>query len=254
MWCSCKQNAFTRMDRCRFSPDASHGTTQSGKSLRYGIPRHVWRDQQPTVAGRYGSGAVLRPLPVGDRQVGLDSRAGWAAFANATAGYAFAARFTAEPDSEYPDNGSAVEFWIVGRGKVANLDFGKRSVYHMELEVLSPYRTIDLGQQTSLRIEWGGARCPGPVLDVSSAGCIRRKLQVDQKEDFAHLAGAFGVFEVGTLEFVWANPAGPVGEPVTPLAAVLLDRVERVPAAATRLQLLVNSSDASRILAESSLG
>ncbi len=58
-------------------------------------------------------------------KVGLDSRAGWAAFANAKAGYAFAACFAAEPDLEYPDNGSAVEFWTVGRGKVANLDFGK---------------------------------------------------------------------------------------------------------------------------------
>jgi hypothetical protein len=187
-------------------------------------------------------------------KVGLDSRAGWAAFANTATGYAFAARFVAYPDQEYPDDGAAVEFWTVGRGKVANLDYEKSTIYLMECEMLSPFYRIEPGQVASFRIEWGACRCPGPVLDVTEAGCAGRKLQVERQGDYAHLAGAFGVFDLGQLELVWNDRDGRAIEhihlgPVTPLAAVLIDRVCRVPPAATEAQLAVKEGDTSRILA-----
>jgi len=187
-------------------------------------------------------------------KVGLDSRAGWAAFANRAAGYAFAARFPTFPDQEYPDDGAAVEFWTVGRGQVANLNYEDSDIYLMECEALSPFQHIEPGGSASFRIEWGACRCPGPVVDVTEAGCASRKLQAIRYGDYVQLNGAFGVFDVGQLELTWQNEAGQALEhvslgPVGPLGAVALDHVMIAPAAARGLQLSVRAAGLSRRLA-----
>jgi hypothetical protein len=170
-------------------------------------------------------------------KVGLDSRGGWAAFHNATAGQAFAARYTPEPGAEYPDDGADVEFWTVGRGKVANLDYEQAGIYLMECEILSPLRRIAPGESTSFRIEWGACRCPGPVVDVTAGGCASRKLRAErQGSDVVRLTGAFGVFDVGTLGVRFLDAGGDLlaqadlGR-VNPLEPVQLDRVLPAPAA-----------------------
>ncbi len=83
-------------------------------------------------------------------KVGIDSNAGWIAFSQGSAGYAFAERFGYEEGAEYPDDGVTVECWTVGAGQVANLDYGETEIYLMETEVLSPLRTIAPGDQRIL--------------------------------------------------------------------------------------------------------
>ena len=133
-------------------------------------------------------------------KVGLDSRAGWAAFANKATQQAFAVRYQAFPDQEYPDNGAGVEFWTVGRGKVANLDYEQSQIYLMEVEILSPFQHIAPGHTASFHIEWGACRCPGPIIDVTEGGCVGRRLLAQRNGDYIYLSGAFGVFDQGTLE------------------------------------------------------
>ncbi len=186
-------------------------------------------------------------------KVGLDSRAGWAAFANTSAGHAFAARFTGFPGQVYPDDGASLEFWTIGRGRVANLDYEQARIYLMEIEVLSPFQPIAPGQTASFQIEWGAARCPGPIVDVTEAGCAGRKLEIE-RADVTRLTGAFGVFDVGTLDLVWKDARGRVigarsRGPVDPLGAIVVDWVVEVPAGAARAELVVRTEAGGRLLA-----
>jgi hypothetical protein len=167
-------------------------------------------------------------------KVGIDSPDGWIAFSQGSEGYAFTERFTYEEDGDYPDDGVTVECWTVGAGQVANLDYGATEIYLMETEVLSPLRTIAPGATETFSIEWGACRCPGPVIDVNEVGCVAEPLQADVKNDFVHLTGKFGVFDVGKLSLIWRSERGQMikheslGE-FDPLTAVLLDRVVPIP-------------------------
>jgi hypothetical protein len=191
-------------------------------------------------------------------KVGLDSRGGWAAFANRAAGYAFVARYTPFPDQEYPDDGADVEFWTVGRGEVAGLNYEHSETYLMECELLGPRRWIEPGEVTSLQIEWGACRCPGPIVSVEEAGCAGSKFRAVRQGDRVQLNGTFGVFDRGHLESVWLDEAGleltrlDMG-PVTPLEAVLLDCAELVPETARAVDLAVKTDEGVRLLAKAEL-
>lgn len=194
---------------------------------------------------RVEGGLFMAPYLFEIGKVGLDSRAGWIAFANTAAGYAFAERFAVEPDGDYPDAGADIECWTVGRGQVATLSYDETTgPFLMETEVLSPFRNIAPGAAASFDIEWGACRCEGPVLDVTEAGCITRPLAVDVADGRADLTGAFGAFDVGHLELTWlaANGRALAGEPlgsVTPLAPVRLAHRAAVPEGAASLRLEV---------------
>jgi hypothetical protein len=85
-------------------------------------------------------------------KIGIDTDGGWAAFNNLSKGCAFTELFKHYPGEEYPDQGVGVECWTVGRGKVANLDYEKTSIFLMEVEVLSPFFHFLPGR-------WTGAGC-----------------------------------------------------------------------------------------------
>ena len=191
-------------------------------------------------------------------KVGLDSRAGWAAFANKTLQQVFTARYAALPDEEYPDLGAGVEFWTVGRGKVANLDYEQSQIYLMELEILSPFQQIEPGQVASFQIEWGACRCPGPILDVTEGGCASQKLQAWREADSIKLTGSFGVFDLGSLKVEWLDLAGKVLEvndlgKVSPLRPVLFDFTNSFLKEASRAQLKVISKSTEFVLASATI-
>jgi hypothetical protein len=191
-------------------------------------------------------------------KVGLDSRAGWAAFANKAAQQAFTVRYTACPDQEYPDHGAAVEFWTVGRGRVANLDYEQSQIYLMEVEILSPFQLIEPGQEASFRIEWGACRCPGPILEVTEGGCVGRRLLAQRNGDYVHLTGAFGVFDQGVLELEWLDPAGKILETITleavsPIGVISLDHIIPFLNEAAQVQLTVITNSTQVVLASTSI-
>jgi hypothetical protein len=191
-------------------------------------------------------------------KVGLDSRAGWAAFANKSTQHAFVARYTTEQGEEYPDNGAGVEFWTVGRGKVANLDYEQSQIYLMEVEILSPYRHIEPGQTTSFQIEWGACRCPGPILEVTEGGCVGQKLSAKRKGDFVYIRGDFGIFDEGQIRLVWIDSTGLMIDSVdiggfSPLGAVQLDEKYAAHEGLSRVRLLVVTDNAQLFLAEADI-
>jgi len=233
------------------TPINPHSQYDQGYAVMFGDSANPqWRTDQ--AAGLF----------IGDYQweigkVGLDSRSGWAAFANTAANQVFAARYMAFPDQEYPDHGASVEFWTVGRGKVANLDYEQSKIYLMEVEILSPFQSIEPQHTASFRIEWGACRCPGPIVDINEGGCTGRQLQVKRVGTYVHLTGAFGVFDRGELKLEWLDQSGSVLQPmalgsVSPLGTVLLDQVVPVPAEAAHVQLIVLNGT-RKLLASASL-
>lgn len=178
-------------------------------------------------------------------KVGVDSPAGWLAFANTSSGYAFAERFDVVDSAEYPDDGATVECWTIGRGQVEGLNYEDSDIYLMEAEVLSPVYDIGPGEQCSFTIMWGACRCPGDlIVDVTEAGCSGQRLRAEEQGDFVHLTGQFGTFDIGDLVLAWVDEGGrDLAEmglgPTTPLAAVIVDRVESLPPGACRAELRV---------------
>lgn len=194
-------------------------------------------------------------------KVGLDSMAGWIAFNNAAAGYAFAAQFTPEPGADYPDDGVTVEVWTVGAGQVDSLNYAESDIYLMEAEVLSPLREIAPGESTAFDITWGVCRCPGPVVEVTAAGTLSAPLTAEAvTDDLVQLKAAGGVFDCGELFLDWLSADGAVLAvytlgPVDPLALVTVDRVVRPPqaAAVARLRVTAQIDGADRVLSQATL-
>lgn len=173
-----------------------------------------------------------------------DAKSGWVAFSNVAQGYAFTERFPIYPGQEYPDDGSTVEVWTVGRGKVANLDYVQSKIFLMETEVLSPFYTFKPGQSHSFLIDWGVCRTAGHVIDVQPGGCASQKLFAEPFTGATRLMGSFGVFDAGKLQLNWLNTAGEwisstmLGE-VHPGRLVSLDEILQPPAGASSVELSV---------------
>jgi hypothetical protein len=186
---------------------------------------------------------------IGSDACTIDGHSGWIAFSNAAQssgapGYAFAERFPVFPGEEYPDDGSTVECWTVGKGKVANLDYENSRIYLMETEVLSPFFTFQPGEERSFRIEWGACRAAGPIVDVQPGGCASQKLAARIAPSGLRLSGVFGVFDVGNLLLTWLDASGEaissiLLNEVTPGELVSFDQTLQPPAGATAVELSV---------------
>lgn len=179
-------------------------------------------------------------------KVGVDSPGGWIAFANSATGHAFTERFEYFLEGEYPDEGVSVECWTVGKGRVANLDYEKSDIYLMETEVLSPLYEFKPGESKSFNIEWGACRCPGPVLDVTEAGCVGQKLAISRDRAQYRIRGGLGAFEPGVLVLRWLDQAGRVLESreigrASPLSPIMLDEPVDMPGSSVGLVLFVRA-------------
>jgi hypothetical protein len=189
----------------------------------------------------------------------IDSPAGWIAFNNAAEGYTFAEQFTYQPGAEYPDGGATVEVWTVGAGQVGNFDYEKNPPYLMESEVLSPLYTIAPGAVASFALDWGACRCPGPVIDVSAAGCLSAPLHIRRlDDDYAQVTASGGVFEQGILRLLWLDAQQRILSdqligPADPLTLIHLDQMMKVPAHAAAAALSLNVHNRSLNLASVSL-
>ena len=178
-------------------------------------------------------------------KIAVDSPAGWVAFVNQAQDFAFCQCFTFFDGETYPDGGATVECWTTGLGEVIDgLDFERDPQYNVEAEVLGPLRKMAPGDVQAFDIDWYAARCPGPIVSVTPAGCCHRPLKAEYLDDGVRLTGVFGVFYLGNVQLVWLDGAG--GElsvetvgPVNPLDVLTIDMVRCVPEGADGVQLRV---------------
>jgi hypothetical protein len=189
-----------------------------------------------------------------------DGKNGWIAFSNAAQGLAFTERFPIFRDQQYPDDGSTVECWTVGKGKVANLDYETSEIYLMETEVLSPIYEFQPGESHTFSIDWGACRSSGRILDVQSGSCCSQKLSAQVSEKGVRLNGVFGVFDVGNLLLTWLDGSGEASgsvllDAVSPADPVILDQIFQPPVAATGVEVsvLADADGAVRILGKCEL-
>ena len=183
---------------------------------------------------------------IGSDACAPDLHSGWIAFSNPRQGLAFTERFPVFPGEEYPDNGSTVECWTIGKGRVANLDYEHSDIYLMETEVLSPFYTFQPGESHNFQIEWGACRSAGPILDVQAGGCASQRLAVQATHNGVQLSGVFGAFDSGNLLLTWLDKTGEVSgsillASVNPAELIEFDQTFQPPAGATAAELSVLS-------------
>ncbi len=190
-----------------------------------------------------------------------DGQSGWIAFSNAAQGYSFAERFPVFPGEPYPDDGSIVECWTVGKGKVANLDYEHSDIYLMETEVLSPFYTFEPGETRSFSIEWGVCRSTGRIIDVQPGGCASQKLIAQTSSQGVQLRGVFGAFDAGRLQLTWLDASGQsiearLFDEVDPTRLINFNEVLLPPAgtAAAELSVLAHADGKARKLGVIGLG
>jgi Domain of unknown function (DUF4380) len=218
---------------CRMSTPLNQSSCfPGGYSVLYG-PRDnaQWRIDRPGVF----SVEYARALG----KVALDSQAGWIAFSDGE--WALLHQFEVEPGGDYPDGGATVEVWTQGPGVAAGVDFGQPQLRgeFMEMEVLGPLQRLSPGEQASADLIWSACRCPGGVVDATTAGCVSDPLRVEPHGETCHVTGTFGVFAPGRAQLRIKGTANVLIDRVAgPLQPVVLDDEIAVPRGAA-LELVV---------------
>ncbi len=159
-----------------------------------------------------GTLAVKYDYRVG--KVGLDSDGGWLAVVNGRSDHCWVGAFTFSPQSNYPDHAS-VEFWLNGAGEfilngsaITNAASLRETPYLMEAEILSPLARLQPEEEYRFQIDWFATRCPKPIVEVTPAGAVNRRLTAVADRDRVQLEGVFGVFFRGRAEAVFKSSDG----------------------------------------------
>jgi hypothetical protein len=184
-----------------------------------------------------------------------DSNAGWYAVINGQKNIGLIENFKYFPEQEYPD-GASVETWNDGPGTISRGPFDqtladdpKKTPYFLESEVMSPYATLEPGEEYSFPVYWSPTRITNPVRgEPSSAGVASESLSAKIEGSSVHLKGVFGVFVPGTLEAdfysVMGEELGRVSlQAVDPREVVRLDKTVALPQGTFRANVLVRDAD-----------
>jgi hypothetical protein len=183
-----------------------------------------------------------------------DSDRGWYAVVNGQKNIGLVENFKYFPDAEYPD-GASIETWNDGPGTISRgafdqtlADDPEKTPYFLESEVLSPYATLDPGEEYSFPVYWSPTRVPNPVRNAAWAGAISEPLTGKVDAGKVTLRGVFGVFTPGTLQATFYSAMGEVLaeeplEAVDPREVVRLDKSVALPAGAFRVSVLVRDAE-----------
>jgi hypothetical protein len=186
-------------------------------------------------------------------KVAADSDAGWYAVVNGQKDICLVENFKHFPEMEYPDNAS-VESWNDGPGTISRGPFDqvleddpKKTPYLLESEVLSPYATLDPGEEYSFPVTWSPTRAPNPIKNAVWAGAISEPLSAQTKGDQVTLKGVFGVFVPGTMEAVFDSKFGEELKSeklldVDPREVVRLEKTISLPAETYRVSVFVRDA------------
>ncbi len=191
-------------------------------------------------------------------KVGADSDRGWCAVANGQKNIALIETFKYFQGAEYPD-GASVECWNNGSGRISRPSFEQTlpdnpesMPYILESEVLSPYATLEPGEDYSFTVSWLPTSIRNPIRDVVWAGAINKPLCGVRQSQSIVLTGEFGVFAPGTATVVFYNAVGEevgreVLQPVDPRAVFQLEKSVPLPREAMRASVLVSDEDGENI-------
>jgi hypothetical protein len=186
-------------------------------------------------------------------KIAADSDRGWYAVVNGQKDIGLVETFKYFPGMEYPD-GASVESWNDGPGTISRGPFDqvlpddpKKTPYFFESEGMSPYATLEPGEEYFFPIFWSPTRIPNPVRDAVYVGAISESLSGKVEGGKVNLQGVFGVFVPGTLEAVFYSVMGEeLGrenlQAVDPREVVKLDKSVPVPEGAYRVSLRVLDS------------
>jgi hypothetical protein len=187
-------------------------------------------------------------------KVALDSNAGWYAVVNGQKDIGFVETFKYFPGREYPDHAS-VESWNDGPGRVSRgpffqtlLDDPQKTLYFLETEVLSPYATLDPGEQYEFTVHWAPTSVTNPIVNAVWAGAISQPLSAMVEGSNVMLKGTFGVFVPGELVANFYSVMGEVLgntalQTVDPRQVVRLDKTAKLPAGTFRVSIYVRDSE-----------
>ncbi len=184
-----------------------------------------------------------------------DSSAGWYAVVNGQKDIGLVENFKYFPDQEYPD-GASVEQWNDGPGTISRGPFDQtladdpeKTPYFLESEGMSPYATLQPGEEYSYPIYWSPTRVPNPIAsDPTSGGVASEPLTGKLDGASVTLKGTFGVFSPGTLQADFLSAMGEeLGhvtlQAVDPREVVRLDKTVPCPGNAFRISLTARDRD-----------
>ena len=183
-------------------------------------------------------------------KIAADSDRGWFAVVNGQKNLGLIENFKYFPDMEYPDNAS-IESWNDGPGIISRGPFDqvladdpKKTPYFFESEGMSPYATLEPGEEYSYPISWSPTRVTNPVHDAVPAGVISEPFSARIEGGRSALRGTFGVFVPGTIEALFYSLMGEELsreslQPVDPREVVKVEKSVPVPKDAYRVSLRV---------------
>lgn len=187
-------------------------------------------------------------------KVGVDSNAGWYAVVNGQKNLGYVETFKHFNNVPYPDNAS-VETWNDGAGTISRGPFFQvlpddpaKTPYFLEAEVISPYATLDPGQQYEFTVHWSPTSVTNPIVNAVWAGAISRKLSAVVHGSEVTLDGTFGVFVPGDLVATFYSAKGEVVgmqtlESVDPRHVANLDKTIPLPANTYRVSVFVRDEN-----------
>ncbi len=181
-------------------------------------------------------------------KVAADSDAGWYAVVNGQKSTCLVETFKYFAGQKYPDDAS-VESWNDGPGVISRGPFDQtladdpaKTPYFLESEVLSPFATLDPGDEYEFTVQWSPTRAPNPIRDTVWAGAISEPFSASINGSQARLRGIFGVFAPGTLQATFYSTLGEELShenllSVDPREVVNLDKSVALPHGAYRVSL-----------------
>ncbi|MGH9353097.1 MAG: hypothetical protein ACRD2G_13220, partial [Terriglobia bacterium] len=183
-----------------------------------------------------------------------DSSAGWYAVVNGQKDIGYVEMFKHFSGVEYPDNAS-VESWNDGPGTISRAPFFQtlpddpsKTPYFLEAEVLSPYATLDPGEQYEFTVHWSPTSVTNPIVDAVWGGAISQQLSASVAGSRITLKGVFGVFVPGDLVANFYSPMGEILsqqdlEAVDPRQVVRLDKTVDLPPNSYRVSVFVRDAE-----------
>ncbi len=231
-----------------YVPLNRHSMFPNGFYNPYGDSRH------PSYRVQHGGNMLHIHYLYRVGKMAADSDRGWYAVVNGQKQICFVETFKYFSGMEYPDNAS-IEAWNDGPGTISReawdqtlADDPKKTPYFLESEVISPFASLDPGEEYSFTVQWAPTRAPNPIRDTNWAGAISESFSAKAEGGQIGLKGVFGVFTPGTIEAVFYNNMGEeltheILQAVDPREVVRIDKSVPLPEGAFRVSVLVRDAD-----------